>query len=723
MMRRRAAALGMALATLVAGPAVVTGQDQFTQEIDSSAPALFTADELEYDDTLGVVTARGNVELTQDNRTVLADTLVYDQINDIVTAQGNVAVLEPTGEVLFTDYAELTGNLRNAVISNLGILLSDNARLAANIARRSQEGTRTELAQAVYSPCAVCAENPDPLWQIKAERVVYDQVDETVRYQNATLEFLGLPLLYTPYLQHPGPNIKRQSGILAPTFGTSTQLGGWVRVPVYVVIDDQSDATIEPYFTTDEGLAMIGEYRNRFSFGEFYAYGSATVADREELDGRVKEDSVRAHLDSFGIFSIDENWRAGHDIQLSSDDTYRRVYNFNSPTILTSNIYAEGFYGPSYLRADFFAFKDQRAEDDANDTPLIFPELQAHYVGDPNDFGAYWTVDASSRSLYRGGEDSDSHRLSLGGAWNLPYVTDAGELIDVSLSLRGDLYYVQDFTNPDTGELIDNQYSGRIFPQAAVTWRWPLVRNISPYQVVIEPMAGVVISPFGNNPEDIPDEDSRGFEIGPTNLFDGNRFPGYDRVEGGQRVNYGVNLAVYGDTGGYSSLFLGQSLRLRDDESFLSGSGVEDELSDLVGRLEIQPISDFSLVDRFRFDVERQEITAHDLTLNLGPPALRLSAQYVFVESGETNQSDDDREEVVAALTSDIDEYWRIYGNVRYDLNEGSTRTAGLGISYEDECFIVATNFQRSFFEDREVKPDDTLTIRVGLKTLGELTL
>ena len=720
MIRRYAAIWGLALAAVLAGAAVSHAQD--LDDVDSSQPVLFTADELEYDDTLGVVTARGSVELTQNNRTVLADTLVYDQVNDIVTAQGNVAVLEPTGEVLFTDYAELTGNLRNAVISNLGILLSDNARLAANLARRSEGGTRTELAQAVYSPCEVCEENPDPLWQIKADRVVYDQTDETVRYRDATLEFLGVPLLYTPYLQHPGPNIKRQSGLLAPTFGNNSNLGGFIRVPVYIVIDDQTDATIEPYFTTDQGLAIVGEYRQRFSFGEVYANASGTFADRTDDTG-VKENSFRGHFDSIGSFSIDENWRAGHNIQLSTDDTYRRVYGFNSPTILTSNIYAEGFYGRNYLRSDVYAFRDQRVDTDANDTPLILPELQASYVSDPNSFGAYWTADASSRVLVREGTGSDNVRMSVGGGWHVPYVSDVGEVVDLSLSLRGDLYYVQDYTNADSGEITDRTYVGRLFPQATATWRWPLVREVPPYQVLVEPIAGVVLSPFGGNPEDIPDEDSRGFEIDATNLFAGNRFPGFDRVEGGYRVNYGVNLAVFGEQGGSSSLFLGQSLRLRDDEAFVSGTGVENELSDLVGRIEIEPLANFRLVDRFRFDIESKELTAHDVLLSVGPPALQLSAQYVFVRAGEFSDDDDDREEIFATLSSQIDEFWRINTRLRYDLNEGSTRVAGLGLSYEDECFLLAGSFERSFFEDRDVQPNDTLTIRFALKTLGEISL
>ncbi|MEZ5667154.1 MAG: LPS assembly protein LptD [Alphaproteobacteria bacterium] len=719
--RRLAALAAIAAASLLA---TVGARAQSLPEVDAQSPVLFTADELQYDDTLGVVTARGNVELTQDNRTVIADTLVYDQVNDLITAQGNVALLEPTGEVLFTDFAELTGDLRNAVIANLGILLSDNARLAANIARRSRDGTRTELAQAVYSPCEVCAEDPTPLWQIKASRVVYDQTDETVRYRDATLEFFGVPLLYTPYLQHPGPNVKRQTGLLAPTFGSSSQLGGYVRAPFYIVIDDQSDATVEPFVTGDRGVAFVGEYRRIFEFGELEARGSATVADRDEGNGIVKEQAFRGHLDAFGIYSIDENWRAGHDLRLSTDDTYRRLYGFDSPTILTSNVYAEGFYGRSYGRADFFAFKDQRPADDANDTPIIFPELLASYVGEPNDFGAYWTVEASSRSLHRGGTGSDSHRFSLGAGWHVPYVSSVGEVVDLSLSLRGDAYYVQDYVNPLTGEVIDGETVGRLFPQAAITWRWPLARYVPPYQVMIEPIAGIVVSPFGNNPEQIPDEDSRGFELDTTNLFDGNRFPGYDRVEGGQRINYGVNMAVYGDGGGYSSLFLGQSLRFgNDDEAFVSGTGVEDELSDLVGRVEIQPDYNFSLVDRFRFNLEDQELKAHDVSLSVGPPALRLSAQYVYALSGDATGEFDDREEVSAVLSSQIDDWWRISTRVRYDLNEGATRVAGFNLAYEDECFVVAGDFERSFFEDREIQQDDRLTVRIGLKTLGELSL
>ena len=90
---------------------------------DSEEPAAFTADEVTYDDALGIVTARGNVEITQGRRILLADTVTYNLKNEVVTASGNVSLLEPSGEVLFAEYAELTDDLAEGFIRGLRVLM------------------------------------------------------------------------------------------------------------------------------------------------------------------------------------------------------------------------------------------------------------------------------------------------------------------------------------------------------------------------------------------------------------------------------------------------------------------------------------------------------------------------------------------------------------------------------------------------------------------------
>src|SRR3546814_17092235 len=90
------------------------------QEIDvQNTPVLLQADELIYNEDLGVVTARGNVEMSQGDRLLMADTVTYNQQADTVTARGNVSLMEPTGEVIFPDYAELHDERKTGVLEDL----------------------------------------------------------------------------------------------------------------------------------------------------------------------------------------------------------------------------------------------------------------------------------------------------------------------------------------------------------------------------------------------------------------------------------------------------------------------------------------------------------------------------------------------------------------------------------------------------------------------------
>ena len=193
----------LAMATLWSGGAAA-------QNIDTSVPLLFTADTLTHDRALGIVTATGNVEVTQKDRTLLADTISYNERENIVSASGHVTLMEPSGDVLFAEFMELTGDFMDGIIRGLRIRLSDNARIAASGARRSA-GLRTEKRNAVYSPCDKCASDPGepPLWQIKAARIVHDQEEQIIEYTDAWMEIAGIPVVYTPYCSPPDPPVKR----------------------------------------------------------------------------------------------------------------------------------------------------------------------------------------------------------------------------------------------------------------------------------------------------------------------------------------------------------------------------------------------------------------------------------------------------------------------------------------------------------------------------------
>ena len=157
--------------------------------ISRDQPVTFTADQVDYDRDRAIVTATGHVEAWQNDHVVRADKMTFDRNTNIAAAYGHVVLLEPDGQVLFTDYAELSEGMRNAVLRGMRAILAENGRLAANGARRF-EGKLNELSRVVYSTCNLCAKDPTrpPLWQIRALDAVQDLEHKRIEYQDATLQ-------------------------------------------------------------------------------------------------------------------------------------------------------------------------------------------------------------------------------------------------------------------------------------------------------------------------------------------------------------------------------------------------------------------------------------------------------------------------------------------------------------------------------------------------------
>lgn len=679
----------------------------------AGAPPLraeLSADSMTYDREMGIVVARGNVEIQYGTRSLLADQVTYNQKADIVTADGNVSMTDETGKVLFGDKVEITGDLKDGVIYNIGLILEDKSRVAGNGARRS-DGLVTEVNHAVYSPCNLCEEDPTaaPLWQIKAVRVIHDSEEKLVTYNNAWLELYGIPVAYTPYLSHPDPTVKRRSGLLTPSFTNSSDLGFQIRAPYFFNIDDYQDATFTPMLSTKGGQGAIGQYRRNFKNGFVTADGSFVADDPDR--------GLRGYLDFESQVHIDRTWRAGLDVETASDDTYTRRYGFYTEPVLVSRGYMEGFRGQNYQALNTYAFNDLRPDADPDDSPVVLPMYDFNYSGKRDRLGGFASLDFNALNIVRD-SGTDTRRLALRPRWDRPFSGPFGELYNASVSLAADAYHASGVERDDgttyTGA------SGRLVPRASFSWRLPLIRPGTEYSQTIEPIASVVAAPNVGETDKIPNEDSQALEFDETNLFQDNRYDGFDRVDGGVRVNYGVNWTLNRNTGGYSSVFLGQSYRPREDTSSNQQTGLEDHFSDIVGRIQISPAKYLDLLYRTQLSPDNMSPQRNEVAATIGTPALSVNANYIFIDKQQGSEFAG-REEINGSVNSQINRNWRTFVNARNDLAASDLRSLGLGVVYEDECVKFTTQITRSFFEDRDLKPSDAITFTLVLKTLGEV--
>src|SRR3546814_4215880 len=83
----------------------------------------------------------------------------------------------------------------------------------------------------------------------------------------------------------------------------------------------------------------------------------------------------------------------------------------------------------------------------------------------------------------------------------------------------------------------------------------------------------------------------------------------------------------------FRSAFIGQSYRLHTDHDLHNENFVEEDKSDIVGRLEIVPHEYVDLLYRFRFDEDDLSAKRNELSFNIGPKAFRLYGDYLFIES------------------------------------------------------------------------------------------
>ena len=684
-------------------------------KVEKSGNKLFKADRIRHERELGLIIATGSVEMIEGDRVLRADTVNYNQKQDIVTATGNVVLMDPSGDVVFADHVELTGDFKDGIVENIRILMIDEARMAA-VGGRRVDGERTELRKAVYSPCRSCiSKSGTPLWQIKAIEAVHNKTEQSIEYRDAFMEFFGIPVLYTPYFVHPDPTVKRQSGFLAPRYGSESVFGFFLETPYYFNIAPDKDATFRPIVTNNEGLVLAGEYRQRFVNAEFKFTGSGTHGTTES-----GEQGFRGHFFSGIRADLNETWRAGADISMTSDDTYLQRYNFFSLDTLINHAFVEGFNGQNYASAQSYFWRGLYSDDDPGTTPLVAPILDFNAITPIGKGDANWALDANLLSLTRS-EGADSRRLSVTNSWDLPHVARTGEVYHIYASLQADVYYASNVHQQ--GKAIGETstgVTGRLMPRIGLDWRFPFSRSKGSSAQVIEPVAGFQVAPNGGNSGQIPNEDSQDIEFDETNLFSRNRFTGLDRVEGGQRLYYGLRFGIFGASG-YSDGFIGQSYRPRRDNNFSSTSGLNDHFSDIVGRISVQPSSPVKLQYRFRIDKDDFTARRNELSANVGPPALALNLNYSFFDEGSGSGEFTDREETTYGFSSQITPAWSINASTRRDLQASSTLNHNIELTYKCDCFTMKLSFDRSFTQDRDVRPSDTIFVSLIFKNLGEI--
>lgn len=781
----------------------------------SIAPALpagdhmvVEADMVVYDDRADTVTAHGAVTIYYRGNTLTARKVTYVRTSRQVIAEGDARLVDRDGNVLTSPKIDVTEGFSEGFVDSLRIDTIDRSRFAAQSATRTA-GNRTEFVKGVYSACQTCVNEPEkpPFWQIKAAKIVHDQQEKTVYYEDARLELMGAPIAWVPFFQHPDPSERRKTGFLLPRVINSNSLGLGVQVPFFWAPTADWDATFQPVAMSRQGLLADVEVRHRIDSGMITARGWGISQIHPDAFVATSGDRrLRGAVNTTGTFALSDQWTWGWDVTQVSDRRFLEQYHLisNAQDRSVSTVFLKGESLKSHFEARAYKFTVLTDDYgiDSHDNPLLFgagtglqdkqpvvhPVIDWDRIADRSVFGGEVSGHFNMTSLSRTRSDIDTagrvygiagtfSRVSGMVGWRRQFIDPIGQVFTPSASLRGDLFYNHSEDEALVGFVRDGTLA-RVTPTAALDYAYPFLLNTSIGAHTFSPMAQLVVRPNEQWIGRLPNEDAQSVVFDDTTLFRTDKFSGWDRAEGGTRLNLGGRYTFDGPAGGSISALFGRSYLLSGINSFgypgyealldrarmgyavpLSafGSGLETNASDWVGGLSVDSSMGFRIGAQARFGAQDFRLQRSDIQASgtSGPISASVTWAYkrtpqqlydlldsyaaAYAADPIANASlasaaairsslKDERSEIQTATNLRLSPTWRLFGGVRYDLVDKAFSGGNAGIGYDNDSFSISLAYAESTYWSIDAGAskqihDQTIFLRFGLRTLGDGSL
>ena len=772
-----------AIATATPSLAQVSGDTLFGETPQSPQAQMFLeSDELVYDDVNNTVAAVGNVQIAYDGYTLVAERVTYDRASGRVLAQGAVEIVEPNGNRVFAQEIDVTDDFQNGFVSALRVETPENTRFAAESAER-RDGELAVFNNGVYTACEPCRDNPakPPFWQIRADRVIINNATKTVSYEGASFELFGKPIAYLPYFSHADPSIRRKSGFLPVRPRASDQLGYSGGVSYFWAIAPNYDLTLTGKYYSKQGFLGEAEWRHRTHLGEY----NLRIAGIDQQDQRAfdngdidRMEDERGAIMSTGQFNLNPRWKFGWNVLAQSDSNFARTYDLDgfSKRGITNEVYLTGLNGKNYfdLRAQKYLLQDDAANQvslqDPNvaGDPDLYPgndlrqEQQARLLpsfdynlvsGDPVA-GGQLSFDVNVASVSRSKADivnytnPDSNlstpsvatgerfhglegkytRASAEAEWKASSILN-GAMVTTSLSARGDgMWLDTNRLNTEYNPLTSNEEIWRGMPAAMLEIRYPLIANDGLASHLFEPIAQIVVRPDETHIGEFPNEDAQSFVFDTTNLFERDKFSGYDRVEGGTRANIGFRYSMSFQNGASINVAGGQSFHLHGKNSFAQRdlvnagleSGLESDKSDYVASVGLNSGAGLKLGLSGRFDEKNAKLRRGEAGISYADPVFAAAASYIFIDEQPNYGFDEDRHEVRGSASVKLSEYVRLFGSSAFDIQNSEMFSRSVGIAYDDSCTSISVAYEETDDRYSGDAVDRSIMFRLGLRTIGE---
>ena len=605
-------------------------------------------------------------------------------------------------------FLNLTSNklLAKDILVNLNSIFyneENNTRIAGN--SLVFENDKSIISKGVFT---TCKKNDDcPPWQLSAKKITHDKIKKTIYYDNAWLKLYDRPIFYFPKFFHPDPTVKRRSGFLIPTTSDSSSTGTSVNLPYYHVLSDNKDFTVRPRVYFQNKQLIQSEYRE-------VNKNSSNTTDFSLLnDGGQTRNHFFSKFTRNLDLDIFEDSKIDFQLQQTSGDTYLKTYKLKSPliednSVLTSSLSFDGFNEDTSLYIDMRSYENLALKK-SDRFEFISPNYRLNKrIFKENSYNGNFNLSSNGYS-----KNYDTNKFEHTVINNFDYASNSkinkyGFKNNTNVFLKN-----SNKKTRDPSKYIDND-AYRLASLFEYKSSYPLIKEASSgSKNLLIPSSSFKFSPNTTRP--MRNDESR---IDINNVFNPNRINSEDTFEGGASLTLGTEfLKINKDNDEILNVKLANSIRYKEDKNLPIMSSIGKKTSDLFGQIEYNPNEIFEFNYDFSLDENLQnqnyQLIKTSMTLN------NFVTSFSFLNEDFdtiTNNKGYLENKTNYKISDSKDFTFETRRNKKTSLTE----FYNLIYRYRNDCLIASLEYNKDFYEDRGLQPEENVFFKLTFVPFGE---
>ena len=647
------------------------------------------------------------IEDNENNFYILKNGFELDITSEIVRSQKSIIIDKNNNKYIFD---KLVLDIKNKEIAGKELKVEFEKSYFGNedneplLKGRSSYSNDDELKvyKAVFSTCNIDNKKCRG-WELNSEEFKHDKKKKIFEYKNSWLKIFDYKVFFTPYFNHPDPSVKRKSGFLAPTYSTSESLGISIHFPYFKVLGIDKDITFNPRYYADKSFLLQNEYRQALKDSDILSDFSFLVGDA----------GTKGHFFYNQEGNINNNLNFGINLQSVEGDNYLKNYKLadtsnlvTDDNLLISNLDLNWSFEDSSLSTSIVVFEDLSR--DYNDRyQYVFPDFKfSKNIIIPERYNGRFSFDSYGyNKIY----DTNVKEAVITNDFlfsSNEFINSKGIASNYNIFLKNPSSYADNSSNfKDNGNY---DLYGTVKLDASL----PLQKKMKNYNDFLMPIASVRYSPNGNS-----DISSKNILLNYNNVFSLDRIGASDQVEGGDSLSMGLEYKRT-DIGGNDIIDfkIANVLKSKENLKLPSKSKLNKTRSDIFGSINYNYSDNLKLGYDFSYDRDLEYSNLEGLNLDIDFNNVFTNFYYY------TTDNDLGNNETISNSTSiNFGNENSFEFNTTKDLIDDFTEYYNLIYSYQTDCLSINFNYNKSFYRDGSLEPNESLSFLIKIIPFTEL--